>query len=44
MGVNVVPYINGRIFDTGTESWKANGGEAKKAAAKNNPGIFNATQ
>ena len=34
MGVKVAPYINGRIFDMGTDSWKANDGEAQKAAAK----------
>jgi hypothetical protein len=44
MGVKVAPYINGRIFDMGTDSWKANHGEAQKAAAKNNNAIFNATQ
>jgi hypothetical protein len=44
MGVKVAPYINGRIFDTGTDSWKANHGEAQKAAAKNNNAIFNATE
>ena len=33
--VRVTPYVNGRIFDQATSSWTANGGAARKAAAKN---------
>eukprot|EP00939_MAST-03C_sp_MAST-3C-sp1_P000922 g922.t1 len=39
-GVRVFPYINGRIFDVATKSWKANGGIAKASAAKKVPGPF----
>jgi hypothetical protein len=45
MGVRVTPYINGRLFDKGTESWTADDGAAQKAAAKhvNDQNIMNAT-
>ena len=33
LGVRVAPYINGRIFDQGTESWKKSE-EARGSAAK----------
>lgn len=32
--VRVFPYINGRIFDVATKSWKANDGIAEASAAK----------
>lgn len=43
MGVKVAPYINGRIFDKATDSWKANDNFALKQAAKNNNGFLNIT-
>jgi hypothetical protein len=38
-GVHVVPYINGRIFDVGTPSWKADG--ASQFAAQAVPLVLN---
>ena len=34
LGVKVAPYVNGRIFDTGTKSWKENNMQGKRASAK----------
>jgi hypothetical protein len=42
--MRVVPYINGRIFDVGTEAWTANEMIAQKAASKQNVDILNATE
>ena len=44
MGVRVAPYINGRIFDQGTDSWVANDKIAQNSASKNNTGFLNITE
>ena len=43
LGVKVAPYINGRIFDQGTDSWTANNRIAQLSASKNNTGFLNIT-
>lgn len=42
-GMRILPYINGRIFDIGTQSWTANDLIAQKSASKQSESVINPT-
>jgi hypothetical protein len=42
LGVKIAPYINGRIFDQATKTWKEKDGRA--CASKNSPATLNAPE